>query len=165
VASADEAVTPEELISAPHPALRRLEPLVGSWELHGRSLDADEDNIFGTTTFAWLPGGHFLQASGEIRVGEMVIQSIEIIGYDPARDLFPSSVYSSMNGEVFPYEWDVRGETVVHRGFGATYTGRFGDGGRTLVGGWRPDEGTPSSSGSAYDAVMVRVSDDEPAGR
>jgi hypothetical protein len=44
----------------PDPALKRLEKFVGTWEFKGRTLDSDEDNVFGTTTFEWLPVGFFL---------------------------------------------------------------------------------------------------------
>ena len=154
---ATEGEAPENLATQPHPALGRLAPLLGTWELRGRSLDSAEDNIFGRSTFAWLPGGHFMQVTGEIRVGDFALQSLEIIGYDPERDVFPSRVYTSMTGSDAAYEWEMRGDTVIHRGLGATYTGRFSVDGSTLSGGWRPDDGSAGSSGSAYDAVMVRV--------
>ena len=39
----------------PDPALKRLEKLVGTWELKGRTLHSKEDNITGWTTFGWMP--------------------------------------------------------------------------------------------------------------
>jgi hypothetical protein len=47
--------------SRPDPALRRLEKFVGTWEMKGRTLDSQEDNVFGRATFEWLAGGFFLQ--------------------------------------------------------------------------------------------------------
>lgn len=141
----------------PDPALKRFDILIGTWNLTGRTLDATEDNITGWNTFAWMPGGFFLKIEGEINFKGFVIQSLEIIGYDPQRQIFPASVYSSMSGDVFPYTWDVQGNTVIHKGFGATYTGTLSADGTTLIGGWRPDAGTPAMEGSAYDAVMRRV--------
>ena len=84
---------------------------------------------------------------------------IEIIAYDPERKTFPSSVYSSMSGTVHSYEWDVQGNTVIHSGLGATYTGTFSEDGNMLTGGWRPNEGTESTDEAAYDATMRRVED------
>ena len=55
------------------------------------------------------------------------------------------------------YEWDVQGATVIYAGLGATYTGTFSEDGGMLSGGWRPDEGTESTDGTAYDAIMIRV--------
>jgi len=133
--------------------------LVGAWKLKGRTLNANEDNITGWTTFEWMPGGFFLQAVGEITFRGSSMQSLEIIAYDPERKTFPSRVYSSMSGTVLSYEWDVQGNTVIHAGLGSKYTGTFSEDGTILSGGWRPDEGTESTDGNAYDATMVRVED------
>ena len=143
----------------PDPALGRLGKLVGKWELTGRTLSSKEDNLTGWTTFEWMPGGFFLQAVGEINFKGFIMQSLEIIAYDPERKTFPSSVYSSMSGTVHSYEWDVQGNTVIHSGLGATYTGTFSEDGNMLIGGWRPNEGTESTDETAYDATMRRVED------
>jgi len=141
----------------PDPAMKRLDKLVGTWNLTGRTLDSDSDNIKGWVTIEWLPGGHFLQLRGETEVMDMKVQSLEIIRYDPSTKKFPSTVYANLGGEPLPYEWDVQGDTVIHSGAGATYTGTFSEDGRTLTGGWRPDAGSTESPGNAYDAVMIRV--------
>lgn len=153
--------TPPMDPSQPDPALKRLEKLVGTWKLTGRTLSSKEDNITGWTTFEWMPGRFFLKAVGEITFKGFLMQSLEIIAYDPARKIFPSSVYSSMSGTVFSYQWDVQGTTVIHSGLGATYTGTFSEDGTMLIGGWRPDEGKESTDGAAYDATMIRVDGEE----
>ena len=33
--------------------------------------------------------------------------------------------------------------------------------GNMLIGGWRPNEGTESTDGTAYDATMIRVDEEE----
>ncbi|GHO85585.1 DUF1579 family protein [Dictyobacter formicarum] len=146
-------------VSQPDPALKRLEKLVGKWELKGRTLTSDEDNITGWTTFEWMPGGFFLKVVGEMNFKGFVMQSLEIIGYDPERKKFSANVYSSMSGDVLSYEWDVQGNTVIHSGSGATYTGTLSEDGQILSGGWRPDAGTASTDGAAYDAIMTRVNE------
>jgi Protein of unknown function (DUF1579) len=148
-------------MSQPDPALKRLEKLVGTWKLTGRTLSSKEDNITGWTTFEWMPGGFFLKSVGEINFKGFFMQSLEIIAYDPEKKIFPSSVYSSMSGIIHSYEWDVQGNTVIHSGLGATYTGMFSEDGKMLIGGWRPDEGTESTDGSVYDATMIRVDGEE----
>jgi hypothetical protein len=55
---------------APDPALRLLDRFVGTWEMTGRTLDSDVDNVSGRTTFEWLPGGFFLAAGGPTRAGK-----------------------------------------------------------------------------------------------
>jgi hypothetical protein len=41
----------------PDPALKRLERFVGTWNVTGRTLDAEQDNVSGRFTVEWLPGG------------------------------------------------------------------------------------------------------------
>lgn len=141
----------------PDPALMHLDKLVGTWEIKGRTLNSKEDNISGWVTIEWLPGGFYLQLRGEMRVGEFAVWSLEIIGYDPSIETFPSSVYSDMGGTPAPYRWDVRGHTLTHAGAGARFTGTFSEDGNTIRGGWRPEEGIEATDGNAYDAIMTRV--------
>ncbi len=141
----------------PDPALKHLEKLVGTWDLKGRTLNSKQDNISGQVTIEWLPGGFFLQLRGETRVGEFAVQSLEIIGYDPSTDTFPSVVYSDMGGTPVPYHWDLRGNTLTHAGAGAKYTGTFSEDGTTITGGWRPEEGVEATDGNSYDAMMSRM--------
>ena len=141
----------------PHPALNRLESLVGTWEMTGRTLGAEEDDITGRTTIEWLPGGFFLLLHGEIDFMGHHAHSLEVVGYDPAADNFPATVYSSMDGAPAVYSWDVQGDVVTHWTAGSKYTGRFGPDGNTLVGGWRPDPGAEQTPGNTYDATMHRV--------
>lgn len=141
----------------PDPALRRLDVLVGKWELKGRTLDTAEDNITGWVNFEWLPGGFFLEARGEINFMGSKIQSLEILGYDPETYIFPANVYSNMDGKVLQYYWDIQGNTVTHWTEGSKYTGSLSADGNTLSGGWSPQEGSEGSPESTYDAVMTRV--------
>lgn len=41
----------------PDPALELLDRFVGTWDMKGRTLDSEVDNVTGRTTFEWLPGG------------------------------------------------------------------------------------------------------------
>lgn len=141
---------------APDSALKRLEKLVGIWEVKGRMPGATVDNITGWTTFEWMPGEFFLKSSSEITFRGFTIQSLEIIAYDPTSSTFPSSVYTNMSGAVLPYAWDVQGNTVTHWIDAAKYTGTFSDDGRILTGGWGPAEGNNDPENVAYDAVMTR---------
>lgn len=138
-----------------HP-LKRFEALIGTWDMTGRTLDADTDNITGWNTFEWLPGEFFIKSFGEIDFNGAHIYSLEMIGYDLESDTFTSSVYSNMDGNVLPYAWDVQGNVVTHSDSTSKYTGILSEDGNTLSGGWRPNEGQPEEPGSAYDAVMKR---------
>lgn len=143
--------------SGPHPALKRLDVLVGTWDMKGHTLDSTEDNIFGWNTFEWMPGGFFLKSTGDIDFKGDKIQSLEIISYDPSTDTFSSRVYSNMSGEILPYSWNVQGNVVTHSDATSIYTGTISDDGKTLSGGWRPKKGEQESPENSYDAFMTRM--------
>ncbi len=144
----------------PDPALHRLDRFVGTWEVKGRTLDAEEDNVFGRLTFEWLPGGFFLQQRVQIDFMGLDVRGLEIIGYDPATGKFPSTVYSNLVGIPIPYEYDVQGDRVTIRtelAGGATFTGTWAEDGSAMSGGWRPDEGKEGPGNVAYDISGSRV--------
>jgi uncharacterized protein DUF1579 len=145
----------------PDPAIQRLDRFVGTWEITGRTLDAEEDNVSGRLTFEWLPGGFFLQQRVQIDFMGLDIRGLEIIGYDPATGRFPSTVYSNLVGVPIPYEYDVQGDKVTIRtelAGGATFTGTWGGDGSSMSGGWRPDEGKEGPGNVAYDISGHRAS-------
>jgi hypothetical protein len=151
---------PPALPPGPDPALKRLERFVGTWKVTGRTLDATQDNVSGRFSFEWLPGGFFLQQRTELDFAGYQVQGLEVIGYDPATDKFPSTVYSSLVGVPIPYEYDIQGDQVRIRtelNGGATYTGSFSPDGNSGSGGWRPDEGAGPGN-VAYDITTTRTS-------
>ena len=153
----DDDLQLEDEIPQPDPALKALDVLIGTWDLKGHTLDSDEDDITGWNTFEWLPGGFFMKSTGEINFKGALIQSLEIIGYDPENHTFPSNVYSNMDGKVLPYSWNIQGNSVTHSDKTSTYTGTFSADGKTLSGGWRPKESEQESPENSYDAIMTRV--------
>ncbi|MEN6341638.1 MAG: DUF1579 family protein [Methanospirillum sp.] len=150
--------TNQQQLPAPDPALKRLEPMVGTWSIRGRTLGSKEENVSGRATFEWLPGGFFLKQTFEAEFMGMAIKSLELIGYDPASDTFPSTVYSNLAGVPIPYRYDVRGRDVTITtalGGGASMTGRIAEDGTTFSGGWRPNTEGPGNV--PYDFVGTRV--------
>ncbi len=143
--------------ATPDPALKRLEKLVGTWDIKGRTLDSLKDNISGRVIIEWLPGGFFLQQRGEMDIMGVKVYSLEILGYDPATNTFPSHVYSNLDGFAHPYFWDVQDNVVTHWTEGSKYTGTFSEDGNMLLGGWRPDLGVEQNAENTYDATMIRV--------
>jgi hypothetical protein len=150
----------------PSPALKRLERLVGAWKMSGGPVGSDEDSMSGTFTMQWLHSksgpGLFLQQDMKMDYDGMMIESREIIGYDPETDKFPSRVYSSMSPEALPYEWDIQGDyitiTVDYGVISSTYHGKFSPDGNSFSGGWRPNPGADKEINAAYDAVATRIS-------
>jgi hypothetical protein len=136
-------------------SMEPLSVLIGSWELVGRSIGADRDNIRGTSRVVPMLGGHVLQLTGTMRVDDVEVESLELVWPDPTGG-FAAHVYSS-SGEPLEYRWARHGDTLTHAGSGATYTGTISDDETTITGRWHPDPGQPAAPGSAYDAVMRRV--------
>jgi hypothetical protein len=138
----------------PDPALKRLDRFVGRWSMEGRLVGSDETNIKGETRFLWLPGGFFLEQHVRLDFMGLQIDGLELIGYDPESDTFPSIVYSSLAPAPLPYRWDVKGEavtiTVSYAPLDATFTGSWREDG-TFSGGWRPNPGADENVNVPYD--------------
>jgi hypothetical protein len=144
----------------PDPALRRLDRLVGTWTMEGNLVGSDDNTIRGQTTFRWLAGGFFLEQRARIDFAGQPIDALELIGYDPATDTFPSTVFSGFSPAPLPYRWDVRGDrvtiTVAYAPLDATFTGSWGQDG-TFSGGWRPNPGADETVNVPYDIGGRRV--------
>lgn len=155
----DNNTQPQQM-PKPDPALKRLEKFVGTWSIKGRTLDSKVDNVSARTTFEWLPGRFFLKQNFEADFMGMKIQSLEIIGYDPTSDTFPSLVYSNLAGVPIPYRYDVKVRDIIittDLAGGAKMTGKISEDGNTFSGGWRPNPGKEGPGNVAYDFVGTRI--------
>ncbi len=141
----------------PDPALKRLDKLVGSWTMKGHTLDSDEDNLSGRTTFEWLPGGFFLQQRFEMNFAGIELHSLELIGYDPETEAFSSLVYSNVAPFPLPYQWDLQDNVLKISMEVAKFEGRFSEDGNTFSGGWRPIPGMEGPGNIPYDISGTRV--------
>ncbi len=141
---------------APHPALRALDVLVGTWRLEGHDLDGGAP-FTGTMTRRWLPGGHFLvqemRIDGEEHVGA------EYIGWDHAQQTLRSMYFSSEGPGPFcsfalEYVWDVSGDELTiwhgHRDSPASFTGTIDREAGVIRGAW-------SWPGGGYEATATRT--------
>lgn len=159
----DNDSTPQQVPPGPDPALKALDRWLGTWDMHGRTLDSDVDNVHGRATFEWLPGGYFFQQRIELDFAGMQIESLEVIGYDPATGTFPSTVYSNMAGLPLPYRWEIDGDelTITTEMLGAAFRGRWSEDGATFSGGWRPNPGREGGGNVPYDISGSRASGEE----
>jgi hypothetical protein len=98
---------------APDPALKRLDRFVGTWSLEGHLVGSSENTITGQASYRWLASGFFLEQRIELDFMGMKIDSLELIGYDPETETFPSTVYSNMSPSPLPYRWAVGDDTVT----------------------------------------------------
>lgn len=145
-------------VPQPDPALKKLEPLVGTRELKGHLTDSNNENISGRTTFQWLPGGFFLQQDIELNFMGMPIKSHELIGFDPENQKLASLVYSNMSPVALPYTWDVEGDrltiTVNYGRLDATFTGSISG---KFGGAWKPNPGADPNVNVAYELSGKRM--------
>lgn len=145
----------------PHPELKRLDRLVGTWKMKGHAVGSDENNILGETTFKWLDGGFFLQQDMKMDYAGTPITSHELIGYDPMTKAFASFVYSNMAPDPWPYTWDVQGDDITiaikKPPMDATFRGKFSADGKSWSGGWRPNPGADETVNTAYDVTCTNV--------
>jgi hypothetical protein len=144
----------------PDPALRQFDRFIGTWEMTGRTVGSDVDDVIGTVSYAWLPGGFFLEQRTRIRFTNLEVEGVEIIRYDPETGTFPSTVYPSLFGSPLPYRWILDGEevTIKAEALHATFHGRWSEDGQTFSGGWRGDPGHENDPGNvAYDVSGHRI--------
>jgi hypothetical protein len=145
----------------PDPALKRLEKFVGTWDMKGRTVGSDVDNVSGRARFEWLPGGFFLQQRIALNFVGLEIESLELIGYDPETDTFPSTVFSNLAPMPLPYRWGVGEDnltiTVSYSPLDATFTGTWSEDGEGFGGGWRPNPGADEMVNAPYDIQGHRV--------
>jgi hypothetical protein len=142
-------------------ALKRLDRLVGRWSMEGHLVGSGETTITGETSFRWLPGSFFLEQRTQMNFMGLKIDSLELIGYDPESNTFPSTVFSNMSLTPLPYRWDVQGERVTiavsYGPLDATFTGSWREDG-TFSGRWRPSTGADETVNVPYDIRGHRLS-------
>ncbi len=143
----------------PDPTLKLLDRFVGTWDMHGRTVGSDVDNVHGRASFEWLPDGFFLQQRIKLDFAGLAIEGLEVIGYDPATGTFPSTVYPNMAPMAIPYRWEIDGDnlTITTEVLGAIFRGRWSDDGTTFSGGWRPLPGREGPANVSYDVSGGRA--------
>ncbi len=136
----------------PSPRLRRLDRLVGTWNVSG-------PDIQGQVTFEWMEGGFFLLQHVDFVHGGQKIKGIEIIGHErgfratePSKDI-KSRLYDN-TGNTFDYVYELDDDTLTiwggEKGSPAYYKGKFSDDGDTLTGAW-------VWPGGGYESTATRV--------
>lgn len=133
--------------SVPNANLKRLDRLVGTWQVSGGAE--------GQTTYEWMEGGFFLMQHVDLG-GE---KGLEIIGHErkfgeePSADI--KSRYYGQQGSTLDYVYELIGDTLMiwfgDRGSPAYYKGTFSADGNTLTGEW------VYPGGGGYNSVSNRV--------
>ena len=141
----------------PHPRLRDLDVLEGTWRLEGHDLDGSAP-FTGTMTRRWLPGGHFLVQRMRID-GDEQEEGAEYIGWDHERGTLRSMFFSNEGPGPFcsfalEYVWRIEGDdlTIWHgyQDSPARFTGTIDRGAGTVEGRWE-------WPGGGYAATATRL--------
>jgi hypothetical protein len=111
-------------VAPPHPELKRLEPLLGTWTSEAHTLDTDLGGpgapVTSSETFRWLDGGYFLVQDYEATFGDGPTQTgVNYWYFDTDTDTF-HIIFFSNNGS---YSEE-----------GNRYAGRVADGKLTFEG-------------------------------
>jgi hypothetical protein len=156
---ADNDTQPQ--MPTPDPALKRLEPLVGTWSMEGHLVDSKRTTSRARAPSGGLPGGFFLEQRLTLDFMGLKIDSLELIGYDPETKTFPSTVFSNLSPTPLPFRWEVGDDiltiSVPYGPLDSTFEGRFSEDGESFGGGWRPNPGADESVNVAYDIGGHRV--------
>jgi hypothetical protein len=152
----DQNETNDYQIPEPTEAVKRLDRLVGTWNMTGGAV--------GTSTYEWLEGGFFLMQRYDFVQGDHHVKGIEVIGQErrfgeePSEDI-KSRIYDT-EGNTFDYVYEiVDGDKVAdtlmiwggEKGSPAYYKGTFSDDGNTVTGEW------VYPGGGGYQSDMTRV--------
>ncbi len=136
------------LPKAPHPALRTLDWMVGSWEDSGPLAS-------GTSTSEWMEGGFFLVNHIDFHTpGDRRIKAVEYIGFDEDTQTLRSHLMDNHGANfTYTYEIDEDGFTIW---FGEKdsenfYRGTFGADRTSYRGKWQ-------WPGGGYDLDAKKVS-------
>jgi hypothetical protein len=130
-------------------ALRKLEPLIGAWDLVGSSPGGEPWSGGGRSTFEWHPSGAHLVQRTVVELPEAP-DSLCIIGCDAANGTY-FQLYSDERGVSRVYDMSIGngGWKLWRTGepFAQRFTATFSEDGKTMFGRWEKAE-----DGANYEA-------------
>jgi hypothetical protein len=104
-------------------SLGELNVLVGHWQMSGRTVGEDHDNMDGEVMITWLAEPTVLTLVGSMSFDGESIESVEIVWFDPDSQRGLAHVSGGDSGPL-DYWWDIDGSTLKHGDQGSTYTER-----------------------------------------
>jgi hypothetical protein len=63
--------------------LKPLSPIIGRWASRGETIGTDDEpsiSIIGTDVYTWLAGGQFIEHRVHVRMGDDIVEVLEVIG-------------------------------------------------------------------------------------
>lgn len=141
-------------------ALRRLQPLVGTWTIEATWPDGTAWPGGGRVTFEWHTSGAHLVEHGTAELAEAP-ENLSIIGCDGANGTY-TQLYTDERGvcRIYGMSIDEREWRLWRLGepFAQRFVGTFGDDGSTITGRWEiAEDGTTFVTD--FDLVYRRVDD------
>jgi len=88
----------QTLSPKPGPELKKLEPWVGEWNIEAVAKDSPsgpEYKFYWTIQFGWIQEGFFLEAHHTWKSKDGETKSLEILWYDPSKELYRSCGFAS----------------------------------------------------------------------
>jgi hypothetical protein len=139
-------------------ALRRLEPLVGTWTIEATWPDGTAWPGGGRVTFEWHASGAHLVEHGTAELAEAP-ENLSIIGCDGANGTY-TQLYTDERGvcRIYSMSIDEREWRLWREGepFAQRFVGTFSDDGSTITGRWEiAEDGTTFVTD--FDLVYRRV--------
>jgi len=144
-------VNTERTPPEPSAELKKLDRLVGTWEISGEAQ--------GRVTYEWMEGGFFLVQHVDLEQYGQENKGIEIIGHlrpfgEESSEEIRSRFYSN-TGDTLDYVYEVEGDRLTiwggEKGSPAYYKGTFSDDGNTFSGSW------VYPGGGGYSSTATRV--------
>lgn len=149
----DDATNDQQHTREPDAALKRLDRLVGTWNVSGGAE--------GTVTYEWMDGGFFLLQHVRLAQDGQAVKGIEVIGRErlfgaeaPSVDI--RSRYYDSQGNTFDYVYELDDVSLTiwagAKDSPAYFRGEFSADGDTLSGAW------VYPGGGGYESTMTRAS-------
>lgn len=116
----------------------KLAQFEGQWQTTGRILNSEnkgQEDLSGSETYEWLPGGHFMSHKVNVTIGNEEHFTYEIIGYDQTAKQYTLQHFDNkgtskfMTATLREGQWSILGEKL-------RFNGRFNHEGTGFTGVW-----------------------------
>jgi len=129
----------------PHPELKKLDKLVGIWNVTGE--------VHGQVSFSWMEGGFFLVQYVDLDGAK----GLEFIGYDEESGTLRSHYFDN-DGKVLEYTYIVNETehivTIDMPGIKGEFNGKYSTNGNRITGNWHWQQ---DGEDMGYNATLTRI--------
>jgi hypothetical protein len=128
-------------LSQPGPEHKQLELFVGHWQTEGeiQTGPGQTERLVATDTYEWLPGGFFLLHRVDGHLGEAEVKTLEVIGYDAAKQRYFTQSFDNQ-GQAVSYHASLTEHDWKIFGTSERFSGHFNQDATVLKGQWERSE-------------------------